>query len=129
MYIAVLDMYIYVGLKHVFSSILIIFSNHVTIKYYQSRETYLQLMHYPYYTYIHIKVTNWKFYTSLHCLCIEICQDVKSITKGNVTYTGHLVGDAVKYQCHTGYTVHGPVIRYCLQSGKWTKKSPKCQSK
>jgi len=62
-------------------------------------------------------------------LCIlGICQDVSFVSNGEVTYTGYFVGDTVKYHRNSGYSMHGPMIRYCLESGKWTGNATSCES-
>lgn len=60
---------------------------------------------------------------------IEVCQDVHPVSNGKVTYTGNLVGDTVTYQCDNGYFPHGPMIRHCHESGRWTGKDTSCESK
>ena len=61
-------------------------------------------------------------------LYTEICQDVQPISNGWVTYSGHLVGDTVTYQCYNGYSMHGTMARHCLASGRWTGRGPRCES-
>ena len=60
---------------------------------------------------------------------IEICQDVRSVKNGKVTYSGHLVGDTACYHCDNGYSIYGLNVMYCLASGRWTGKATRSQSK
>jgi len=61
-------------------------------------------------------------------LFLELCPEIQELLNGNVTFTGYDVGDMVQYTCNSGYAVHGPVIRECLQSGMWSSKNSSCES-
>ena len=69
----------------------------------------------------------YKFIIVTYCI-LEICHDVRTVKNGRVTYSGHLIGDTANYHCNSGYSHHGPNVRYCLASGRWTGRSTRCES-
>ncbi|XP_072048868.1 uncharacterized protein [Amphiura filiformis] len=37
-----------------------------------------------------------------------------------------MFGSVIRYSCHNGYTLEGPVTRTCQKTGKWTGDTPYC---
>ena len=64
--------------------------------------------------------------TSPECKAIG-CEHPGSFPNGAVENNGLLLGNTVRFYCHSGHVMVGPKEATCQADGSWTNSLPTCQ--
>ena len=55
------------------------------------------------------------------------CEHPGSFPNGAVENNGLLLGNTVRFYCHSGHVMVGPTDATCQADGSWTNSLPTCQ--